>query len=203
MGGAMTYQYGTTEWDEAYAKLIDERKKTETEPYILYTPEWVSEFEKKIQESGEYKQLAAKWEGSVTLLILADPEAGIMEDLYALMALWHGECDFARLVPQAAGENADYILRAEYKVWKNVLKENPKTKKRLDVVKAMMTPTPINPHLKVAKGDVGKLILAAPAAIKLVKLAIEVDMVCPDELSPERRESFKSLFAELRTEFGI
>ncbi len=66
-----------------------------------------------------------------------------------------------------------------------------------------MTPTPLNPYLKVAKGDIDKLILAAPAAIKLVKLTIEVDMVCPDELSPEGRESFKTLFAELRTKFGI
>ncbi|GAF97612.1 unnamed protein product, partial [marine sediment metagenome] len=40
-------------------------------------------------------------------------------------------------------------------------------------------------------------------AIKLVKLSIEVDLVCPDELSPERRDSYKALFTELRTEFGI
>ena len=103
----MAYQYGTKEWDEAYAKLVEERKRVETKPYVLFTPEWVSEFEKKIQESDEYKQLAAKWEGSVVLLILADPEAGIMEDLYAFMALSHGECEFARLVPREVGENAD------------------------------------------------------------------------------------------------
>ena len=199
----MAYQYGNKEWDEAYAKLVEERKRAETKPYVLFTPEWVSEFEKKIQESEEYKQLAAKWEGSVVLLILADPEAGIMEDLYAFMALWHGECEFARLVPREVGENADYVLRGAYNVWKNVIKENPETKKRLDVVKAMMTPTPSNPYIKVVKGDVAKLLLAAPAAIKLVKLSIEVDLVCPDEVSPERRDLYKALFKELRTEFGI
>jgi len=64
-----------------------------------------------------------------------------------------------------------------------------------------MTPTPSNPYIKVVKGDVAKLLLAAPAAIKLVKLSIEVDLVCPDEVSPERRDLYKALFEELRTEF--
>jgi len=44
------YQAGSEEWENKYAELIEERKKSESEPYIVGTPEWASEFEKKIQE---------------------------------------------------------------------------------------------------------------------------------------------------------
>jgi len=46
-GGYVMYQAGTEEWEKKYAELIEERKKSESEPYIVGTPEWASEFEKK------------------------------------------------------------------------------------------------------------------------------------------------------------
>ena len=86
------YQYGTKEWDENYAKIVEERKKSEQKPYIVGTPEWVYEFEKKIQGDERYKEIAKNWEGSVVLVLKSDPQAGLDNDIFIFMDLWHGEC---------------------------------------------------------------------------------------------------------------
>ena len=44
------YKVGTEHWDENYVKLVEERSRSESEPYIVVTPEWASEFEKKMEE---------------------------------------------------------------------------------------------------------------------------------------------------------
>ncbi|UCE35446.1 MAG: hypothetical protein JSV40_05985, partial [Deltaproteobacteria bacterium] len=75
------YQYGTKEWDESYTNMIEERRNTEPAPFILGTPEWVYEFQKKIQADGRYKEVAQKWEGSVVLVFKADPQAGFDSDV--------------------------------------------------------------------------------------------------------------------------
>ena len=50
------YQAGSKEWDENYAKMVEERKKSESEPYIVGTPEWASEFEKKYKETTDTRR---------------------------------------------------------------------------------------------------------------------------------------------------
>ncbi len=127
------YKAGTKEWDENYAKLMEERKKTESKPYIVSTPEWASEFEKKVQTDDRYKIVAKTWEGSVTLVFKADPEAGLDEDIFILMDLWHGECRSVKIVPSEIGIKGDYVLEAKYQRWKRVMK------KELNVVKEMAT----------------------------------------------------------------
>jgi putative sterol carrier protein len=189
------YQYGTEAWDEAYATLVEERGKTESEPYIVCTPEWVSEFEKKIQGDDRYKEVAKKWEGSVVLVFKADHRAGFDNDLFVFMDLWHGKCRSVRLVPREIGRSGDYVLEAEYDRWKKILK------KELNVVKELATR-----KLKLVPFEfkkAAKLTAAAQAALRLVDLASEVGVRFPEELEPELVISFKGLFKELKTNFGI
>ena len=189
------YQYGTKEWDEAYATLVEERTRRESEPFILGTPEWVSEFEKKIQGDDRYKEVAKKWEGSVVLVFKADPQAGLENDLFVFMDLWHGECHSVRLVPSEIGRSGEYVLEAEYERWKKILK------KELNVVKELATR-----KLKLVPFEfkkAAKLTAAAQAAIRLVDLSGEVGTRFPDELEPGLVDPFKALLRELRTDFGI
>jgi putative sterol carrier protein len=191
----MMYRYGTKEWDEAYANMIEERRNTEPVPFILGTPEWVYEFEKKIQADDRYKEVAQKWEGSVVLVFKAAPQAGFDNDVFLFMDLWHGECRSARLVPPEIGRSGEYVLEAEYDRWKRILK------KELNVVKEMATR-----KLKLVPFDfkkAAKLTAAAQAAIRLVDLGSDVGTRFPDELEAEQAEAFKALLQELKTEFGI
>lgn len=191
----MMYAPGTKEWNENYDALVEERKKSVPTPYILFTPEWVSEFEKKIQGDQRYKEVAKKWEGSVTLVFKADPEAVLDNDLFILLDLWHGECRTVKLVPGEIGRIGDYVLEAKYERWKRVLK------KELNVVKEMATN-----KLKLVPFNfkkAAKLAAAAQAAIRLVDLAGEVSGPFPDELAPAALQSYKALLKELKADFGI
>ena len=105
--------YGTKEWDENYAKLIEERKKSEEKPYVVGTPEWIAEFEAAVKGDERYKKVAKTWEGSCILVFKADASAGLDEDLFIFLDLWHGDCRYARLVPSDIGRSGDFVLEAD------------------------------------------------------------------------------------------
>lgn len=189
------YKAGTKEWEDYYDKLVAQRKKSESIPYIVLTPEWVSEFEKKIQGDDRYKQVAKTWEGSVTLVFKADPEAGLDKDLFVLMDLWHGECRSVKIVPSEIGRNGDYVLEAEYGRWKRVLKKELNVVKELATNKLKLVPF----NFKKA----AKLAAAAQAALRLVDLSGQVSNKFPDDLESKEFDSFKALLKKLNTDFGI
>jgi putative sterol carrier protein len=189
------YEAGTKEWDENYAKLVEERKKIESKPYTVLTPEWVSEFEKTVQGDERYKQVAKTWEGSVVLVFKADPNAGLDDDFFIFMDLWHGECRSVKIVPSEVGRRGDYVLEAKYERWKRVLK------KELNVVKELATN-----KLKLVPFDfkkAAKLAAAAQAALRLVDLSGQVSDRFPDELESEEFQLFKALQKQMKSDFGI
>jgi putative sterol carrier protein len=167
------YKAGTKEWDENYAKLVEERKKTESEPYTVLTPEWVSEFEKK----------------------KADPNARLKEDFLVLMDLWHGECHSVKIVSSEVGRKGDYVLEADYDRWKRVLKKELNVVKELATNKLKLVPFNFKKAAKIAA--------AAQASLRLVELSGQVSDKFPDELESEEFESFKALLKQLKTDFGI
>ena len=189
------YKAGTKEWDEHYAKLVEERKKSESEPYTLLTPEWVYEFEKKVQGDERYKKVAKTWEGSLTLVFKADPNAGLDDDVFVLMDLWHGECRSVKIVPGEVGRDADYVLEAKYERWKRILKKELNVVKELATNKLKLVPF----NFKKA----AKLAAAAQAALRLVELSGQVSGRFPDELEPEEIEAFRAFLKKLKTDFGI
>ena len=189
------YQAGTKEWDEHYAKLVEERKASESQPYTMLTPEWVYAFEKLVQGDERYKQVARTWEGSLTLVFKADPNAGLEDDVFVLMDLWHGECRSIRIVPREMGRGADYVLEAPYERWKKILKKELNVVKELSTNKLKLVPF----NFKKA----AKLAAAAQAALRLVDLSGQVSGRFPDELKPEEFEGFCALIKKLKTDFGL
>lgn len=189
------YTFGTDEYESNYSTVLEERQKSEVEPYMFLTPEWCSAYEALIQTDERYKQVARNWEGSVVLVFQAAPEAGIDEDRFVFLDLWHGECRWLKPVPEAKGRAGDYVLEAEYGKWVRIVKGE------LNVVKELATR-----QLKLVPFDFKKavkLAAASQAALRLVELAGAVPTRFPEELSTEELAAYRQLFTELKSDFGI
>jgi len=175
--------------------MVEERKKAEPKPYIIGTPEWASEFESKIQGDDRYKAAASNWEGSVVLVFKANPEAGFEDNVFVFMDLWHGECHSTRIVPPEVGRTGDYVLEAEYERWKKIMRKELNVVKEIATMKLKLVPFNVKKAAKLAA--------ATQAAIRLVALAGEVSDKFPDELEVEEFQSFKTMYKDLKAQFGI
>jgi len=187
----MALTYGTDEWNQAYDALVKERQESESKPYVMGTPEWVQQYQELVQNDAEYKEAAKDWEGSVVIKILAKPEIGLDKDLYMFMDLWHGDCNFRKIVPSDVGESADYVITGEYERWRAVMA------KELDTIKGMM-----QGKLKL-KGDLPTIVRAVKASARLVDLSASTDCKFPDELDEAGREELRALLKRAEDELGI
>jgi putative sterol carrier protein len=134
--------------------------------------EWVGEYVRRINESPEYREAAATWEGDVSYVFEAEPERGIPEEIWSWLDLWHGACRGYRYgVSAEEGGRAKFIIRAPYTRWKEVIR------KELDPVKGMM-----QGKLKL-KGDLPTIVRHVRAANELVNLAASVPTEFVDERS--------------------
>ncbi len=132
--------------------------------------EWLTIYRERINDSADYRDAAADWEGDISFVFGAEPDRGVSTDLWAWLDLWHGECRGARMVDPAEGGKAPYVIRAPYSRWKEVLRGD------LDPVKGMM-----QGKLKVL-GDLPTIIRYVRAANELVHLTMSV----PTEFLDER-----------------
>lgn len=187
----MAYTYGTTAWEETFVQLMEDLLAVERPPYIMGTPAWLAVYEKLIQGDAEYRKLAEGWEGSVIIHILAEPSAGLDEDMYLLIDLWHGDCRAVRLVPRDVGEAGDFVLTAGYDRWKQVMT------RELDVVKGMM-----QGKIKL-KGHLPTIVRYNKAATRLVDLVTMVETIFLDEMSPDEIEAFKPWVAFIKEEYSL
>lgn len=134
--------------------------------------EWLDEYVERINNSPEYREAASTWEGDVSYVFEAEPEHGVTEEIWAWLDLWHGECREARYgVSADEGGQANFIIRAPYSRWKEVIK------RELDPVKGMM-----QGKLKL-KGDLPTIVRYVKAANELVNLAGSVPTQFVDEKS--------------------
>ncbi|PKN53138.1 MAG: hypothetical protein CVU55_02700 [Deltaproteobacteria bacterium HGW-Deltaproteobacteria-13] len=190
----MPYTYGTPEWEEAFKKVTQERIANSPRPFVLFSPEWVGEWEKKLQNDEKYKALALpNWENPIVIHLLKNPAFGVDQDIYVKMDLWHdGECKSIRYIPStAAGDPGNFIIGGTIERWLAV------SRKQLDVVKGMM-----QGKLKL-KGDLPTIVKAVKAAVRIVETVGEVGGVYQDELTPEQIESFRKVVQDLVKEFNI
>jgi putative sterol carrier protein len=137
---------------------------------LFPSDEWISIYRDRINESSEYREAAATWEGAVAFAFEAEPDRGVPEDLWVLLDLWHGQCREARMIGPHEGGLAPYVIRAPYSRWKEVLRGD------LDPVKGMM-----QGKLKL-QGDLAMIVRYVRAANELVHLTTQV----PTEFMDER-----------------
>lgn len=124
--------------------------------------DWLKIYRERINDSPEYREAAADWEGDISFVFEAEPDKNVPVDLWAWLDLWHGECREARMVDAEEGGAARFVIRAPYSRWKEVLGGD------LDPIKGMM-----QGKLKVL-GDLPTIIRYVRAANELVHLTMTV-----------------------------
>ena len=137
---------------------------------VFPSEEWLKEYVVRINESPEYREEAANWEGDIAYVFEPEPDKGVPDEIWAWLDLWHGECREGKYgITPEEGEKARFIIRAPYSRWKEVIR------KELDPVKGMM-----QGKLKL-KGDLPTIVRYVKAANELVNLAQTVPTEFIDE----------------------
>ena len=131
--------------------------------------EWFRRFVEVINDSEEYAAYAADWEGDVVIAIEAEPDHGVAEDVFGLLDLWHGGCRGGGVVDRERAEAAEFLVRAPYSRWKDVILGD------LEPVKGLM-----QGKLKV-RGDLQKILRYVKGTQELAHLTSRVETTFPDE----------------------
>jgi putative sterol carrier protein len=192
----MPYEYGTEAWEKAYEKLTEERLKSEAKPYRLGTPEFCFECQKAINDNSEYAKLSKGLAATDILVILAEPVAGLDEDLYLSIRLEGGGCPCLRLIPRDEAEKVGDIkenltITGTYEQWKSVFRGE------LDILNALVG------RKMNMKGSLPLVMKYTKASKKLIDIVGSVNPVFPDELDPDELEKFRAHVNEIRGEFGV
>ena len=88
------------------------------------SPEWVAAYGAAINTSEEYRTASTEWtHGSVALVMPAQPAIGLPEDLGIWLDLERGVCRGARLVTRPEAQQAPFVLTAEYRYWKQIIRK--------------------------------------------------------------------------------
>jgi putative sterol carrier protein len=130
---------------------------------------WFQALSDRIDGSDAYRLAAHDWEGDIAFVIEADPERGVPDDVWGYLDLWHGTCRSGSVVTQERGEQAEFVISATYRRWKDVVRGD------LDPVRAMM-----QGKLRV-RGDLPKILRYVQAAHELVAVCGTVPTRFPDE----------------------
>jgi putative sterol carrier protein len=136
----------------------------ESKVYDAYSPEWAEAFKAEINASPVYKQAAANWEGTVGLVVLAEPDKNVPEDMGIFLDLWHGEARDVRICPRPEAEAAQFVITGSYSRWKKVAKNE------LDATKGIMLG-----QLKL-RGDFPTLVRYTKASQELTNCTTRVDV---------------------------
>jgi putative sterol carrier protein len=137
--------------------------------YDAYSDEWAQAYKDEINKSQVYKQAAAGWEGTVGLVVLAEPDKNVPDDRGIYMDLWHGEARDIKVVSRDEAEQADFVITGPYSRWKQV------AKKELDATKGIMLG-----QLKL-KGDFPTLVRYTKASQEMTECTTRVPVNWPDE----------------------
>ncbi len=133
------------------------------------TDEWLEAYKDAINSSAELAQAAGDWERDITLVVEAEPDRGVPIDLWGLFEIEHGRCKQATAVTPETGALAEFVIRAPYSRWKEIIEG------KLDPTRALL-----QGKLKV-KGDLKALTAEVDAAQALVRAAASIPTQFPDE----------------------
>lgn len=126
-----------------------------------FTQPWAEAYGVALQANVAYRKAAHKWEGSVGLILRANPVKGVMEDRGVLLDLLHGDCRSATAVAASrVYEAADFVIEGDYGIWRDVLDG------KADPFKSIMFG-----RLRLKKGSLAALLPYTTASKELVKSA--------------------------------
>ncbi|MGE0791393.1 MAG: SCP2 sterol-binding domain-containing protein [Sandaracinaceae bacterium] len=131
--------------------------------------EWTAAFKDAINQNPGYAKAGEGWtHGSVAYVVIARPELGIAQDTAMVLDLDRGKCRNATMVSGEEAQSADFVIRAEYERWREVLGGD------VDPTKAMM-----QNKLKLEKGHLPTIVKYVLASKELVRSATTIDTDFP------------------------
>jgi putative sterol carrier protein len=129
----------------------------------VFTEEWCTACCERLNARESYREAAATWEGTVVLVMTADPAQGVDTERPVWIDAHHGVCRSARVATAADLASATYVLQADPAGWKRLLAGEA------DPVSSMMTG-----KLRLTRGSLFALAKYAQAAREMVLAAGEV-----------------------------
>ena len=132
---------------------------------LFPSDEWVKAAMEKVNNSPDYAQAAANWEGAIAFIVTAIPDE--RKEVVLYMDLWHGKCREAYEIADPAANKPEFAIAAPFPVWRKVLEG------KLDPIRGL-----VSRQLKL-KGSMMKVMKAPKAAVELVNSCRQVDTEWP------------------------
>lgn len=133
---------------------------------LFPSDEWVKAAMEKVNDSPDYAQAAANWEGDIVFVITAIPDE--RKEVVLYMDLWHGKCRDAYEVADPSAQKSEFAITAPLPVWRKVLEG------KLDPIRGL-----VSRQLKL-KGNMMKIMKAPKAAVELVNSCQKVETQWPE-----------------------
>jgi putative sterol carrier protein len=133
-----------------------------------FTASWADAWCAALNTSETYRAAAVKWEGSVALVVRTAPDQEPRNAVF--LDLEPGACRGARLASADDLAAAVFVFEGAPAVWREVLAG------RVSPVMALMSG-----RLRLARGELARLLPYAAAAKELLVLAGAVDTTFPEE----------------------
>jgi putative sterol carrier protein len=92
--------------------------------HVFPSKEWVDAYGAAIRASAAYRAASLEWtHGPVALVLPAAPALGVPDAIGIWLDLERGECRDARLVSPVEARKASFVLTAEYRYWKQIIRK--------------------------------------------------------------------------------
>jgi putative sterol carrier protein len=158
------------------------------------TPDWLKESKEIYNSNPLAKEKLKKLSAKMAYRVKAEPSWGINKDVYFCAYFESGELHKLELVSKEAANDAQYLMAATPKVWKNVL-----TKKSKFITDFMLG------RIKLDNGSKVGVLTVAPHANDIVA-ALDppgMNLVFSDDLPSVELEQYRSNMVAFRKELGV
>jgi putative sterol carrier protein len=158
------------------------------------TPKWLEESKEIYNSNPQAKKKLKKLSAKMAYRVKAEPSWGINKDVYFCAYFESGELHKLELVSKEAANDAQYLMAATPKVWKNII-----TKKSKFITDFMLG------RIKLDNGSKVGVLTVAPHANDILAALVPAGMnlVFPDELPSVELEQYRSNMVEFRKELGV
>ncbi len=156
------------------------------------TPGWLEESVRIYRANPDAKNKLKKLTAKICYRVKSDPDWGISEDIIFCAIFDKGELgtlDF--LNENEAFQEAEYLVAATTRTWKNILR------KKRDFVTDLMLG-----KIKLELGTKVKMLELALHANNIFDFLTQVDLQFPDEMSADELTSYRSKMETLQREIG-
>lgn len=161
--------------------------------YQYCTPEWLKDAAKAYHSNSQAQEKLKKLTSDMAYRVKADPSFGIDKDILFCAYFDAGKLNKLELISEKnAYDEADYIMSASAKTWKNIL-----LKKRKFLTDFMLG------NIKLEKGSKVGILGVAPHANNIVDSFTPFELVFGDDLPNEDRKKYRERMETFRKDLGV